>query len=123
MRTAILSLLLLLISNFTISAQWADYATGVITQLNSAIVTNYGSNVWVCGDGGVVRKSFDGANWFNVNYGLPSTQNMVTITSLDTSVALVASYLNNNTWVYKTTNGGYNLLQVFNQPNGYIHAI
>jgi photosystem II stability/assembly factor-like uncharacterized protein len=105
---------------------WAEQNSGVTATLTSISVTATFGAVWVCGYNGIVlRTNNNGTNWISVGAnGIPSNVQLINICAIDGNTALVAGYIGTtNTWVWKTTNGGTNWTQVFNQPNGFIDGI
>ncbi|MGA2669788.1 MAG: hypothetical protein ABSF32_12895, partial [Ignavibacteria bacterium] len=125
----IIYIFIFLALSFQIHSQWImELNSGVTTQLNSSsncITGSGGWNGWACGNNGVVIRGSTGSGaWINVSgNGLPSNVNFTNICSVDAQTAFVTGSLNSNTWVWKTTNGGSNWVQVFTQPNGFINAI
>lgn len=124
----ILTILFSIISfcnSFSQTQWWAEQNSGVSATLTSVSVPQYNS-VWVCGySGTVLRTTNNGTNWISVGAnGIPSNVQLINICAIDGNTALVAGYIGTtNTWVWKTTNGGANWTQVFNQPNGFIDGI
>ena len=128
MRTFVSSIILLAILLQTAYPQW-EMNSGVTTQLNSSsnsktVYYNHWAG-WACGvNGTVVRRMGLSYLWSNLSgNGIPTNVNLINICGVDSNIALVAGYLNSNTWVWKTTNRGQNWYQVFNQPNGKINAV
>jgi hypothetical protein len=101
-----------------------EIPTGISTQLNSVSNIN-GQYAWACGvNGTVIKTKNNGYNWLNVTgTGIPPATILINIYAIDTAVALTAGYVGSNTFVYKTTNGGINWVQVFTQANGFINAV
>jgi len=101
--------------------------SGVSSNLTSASIAGngYSLQAWVCGDGGVVLKTTNlGDNWLSTgNGGIPSSVNLVTISSKAIDTALTAGNNGSISYVYRTANGGTNWTQVFSQTNGHINAI
>lgn len=89
-------------------------------------INGYALCVWVCGTSGNVFKcnpwNFP-INWRTVNFGIPSTVTLVSMSALDSLLAIAAGYIGTTTYVYRTSNGGYNWTQVFTQTNGYINGV
>ncbi len=102
---------------------WDEIPTGVSVQLNS--VSNVSGQVaWACGVNGTVIKTVNnGYNWVNASGNIPNTITLVSISGVDGSTALVAGYIDTNTFVYRTSNGGVNWIIVFYQPGGFINAV
>ncbi len=128
MRIFVSSIILLILQLHTAFPQW-EMNSGVTTQLNSSsnsktVYYNHWAG-WACGvNGTVVRRISTSYLWSNVSgNGIPTNVNLINICGVDSNIALTAGYLNSNTWVWKTTNGGQNWYQVFNQPNGKINAV
>ena len=67
----------------TSSAQWTEQTSGVTTALQS--VSAVTDNVaWVCGVGGVVRRTTNGGTtWVNASGNLPATTDMYNIFGLN----------------------------------------
>lgn len=109
------------------SWMYVEQSSGVTSSLNSASMTGnfVPSQVWICGDNGVVLKSTNsGTNWINVSgNGIPNTVKLVNISCRAFDTALTAGNIGSNTFVYRTVNGGLNWTQVFTQTNGKINAI
>jgi hypothetical protein len=84
-----------------------------------------GVATWACGNNATIIKSTNsGDTWTNANQnGIPSNINLVNVHAVSALFALTAGYSGNNTYIYRTTNGGLAWQQVFNQPGGYINAI
>jgi photosystem II stability/assembly factor-like uncharacterized protein len=102
---------------------WTELNTGLTVKLNSASSFYY-SPVWVCGDSGkVVRSTNSGANWINVNSGLPSSYSLITINCLYSGKTFVSGFNGTNSAVWMTRNDGGNWTQVFNLPNDFINVI
>ncbi len=129
MKILVSSIIITLFLQTTYSQFATEMNSGITTELNSSsngkIIGYYNWQGWACGVNGVVIKSTTSSGqWLNVSgNGIPSNVTLYNICGLDGSVAFVAGHLNSNTWVWKTTNGGQNWFQVFNQPNGRINAV
>jgi hypothetical protein len=105
---------------------WIEQNSGVTTQLNSVCFTSSFYTAWCCGGGGTVLKLIgNGNNWSNKSgNGIPNTATLVNIACLnDTATALVAGFIGTTTYVWRTSNGGTNWVQVFSQANGFINSI
>lgn len=106
---------------------WSELNSGVTTPLTSvsAIYKNSKHVVWVCGNNGTVLKSINSGNDFsNVSgNGIPSNVQLVNIYAVSMFTALTAGNIGSTTYVYRTTNGGLNWVQVFSQSNGFINAV
>jgi hypothetical protein len=125
----IIYIIIFLILSYQVHSQMImELNSGVTTQLNSSSNCKPGYmdwRGWACGMNGVVIKGSTGSGaWINVSgNGLPSNVNFTNICAVDVQTAFVTGSLNSNTWVWRTTNGGSNWVQVFNQPNGFINAV
>jgi photosystem II stability/assembly factor-like uncharacterized protein len=102
--------------------------SGVTTELTSSSNGRIGEwywQGWACGVNGTIIKSIGSSSvWRNVSgNGVPSNVLLDNICGVDSSIAFVTGHLNANTWVWKTSNGGQNWIQVFNQSNGRINAV
>jgi hypothetical protein len=111
----------------TFSQEPAEVNSGVTTELTSSSNGRMGwyYQGWACGiNGTVIRSVHTVSQWRNVSGNeIPSNVALDNICGLDSNIAFVAGHLNANTWVWKTTNGGNNWIQVFSQPNGRINAV
>jgi photosystem II stability/assembly factor-like uncharacterized protein len=109
------------------SWMYVEQSSGVTSSLNSAsMFGNYQpSQVWICGDAGVVLKSSNqGSNWLNMSgNGIPANVNLVSISCKAIDTALTGGNIGTTAYVYRTVNGGLNWTQVFSQTNGKINAI
>ncbi|MCX7877937.1 MAG: hypothetical protein N2510_04755 [Ignavibacteria bacterium] len=115
---------LVVINLKTQPAFWDELVTGVTVQLNS--VSNINAvNAYACGNSGtVIKTTNNGYNWINVSGGgIPAAVNLVNIYAINPSEVLVAGYQGTSTFVYRTSNGGANWIQVFTQSNGFINAV
>jgi Secretion system C-terminal sorting domain len=122
-KSIIILLVFFSIFNFSYS-QWVELYSGVNSSLNSVSVSE--PNIrWICGDSGIVLKSSYGwpINFYIRNGGIPSNVKLTNIFAFDTALALTAGNIGNVTYVYRTSNGGYNWAQVFNQTNGSVNAV
>jgi photosystem II stability/assembly factor-like uncharacterized protein len=126
----VFKILVIIISCTDIYSQWSwtELNTGVSVQLNSASSLSVGwqnDPVWACGyNGTVIRSTNSGQNWQNVSgNGLPNNITLFNIFIIDANTALTAGNINAYTFVFKTTTGGSNWFQVFEQANGHINAI
>src|SRR3990172_4310525 len=108
---------------------WVEQTSGVtatLTSVSSIYGYSFFSTAWVCGYTGVVlRTTNSGTNWINKSgNGIPNTVSLINILGIDSSTALTAGYIGTTaTYVYKSTNGGNNWIQVFTQAAGFINAI
>jgi len=108
-----------------IGASWIDQSSGVNTSLNCVVSNSSNPNkpVWICGDNGVVLKSFDESNtWERAGGNIPANCNLQTICIAD-SVILTAGNIGNNTVVYRSFDYGKSWQSVFSQPGGRINSI
>ncbi|MCX7833792.1 MAG: T9SS type A sorting domain-containing protein [Ignavibacteria bacterium] len=106
---------------------WSECNSGVTTTLTSAWALLSSDAVWVCGYSGTVLKSTNfGFNWVNLTgNGIPTNVQLINICGVsgNKNIALTAGYLGSDTWVWRTTNGGINWVQVFYQASGFINSI
>lgn len=121
--TVIIFLFFGIYSNLFSQIFWDEIPTGISVQLNC--VSNVSGQVaWACGQNGtVIRTSNYGYNWVNSSGNLPNTITLVSISAVDASTALAAGYIDTNTFVYRSSNGGVNWTLVFNQQGGYINTV
>ena len=122
-----LILLYLLLQTAHAQSPW-EMNSGITTELTSSsncIIPYWYGQGWACGiNGTVVRSTRTTNQWLNVSgNGISSNVTLDNICGLDSNIAFVAGHLNANTWVWKTTNGGNNWIQVFTQPNGRVNAV
>src|SRR4030095_10857743 len=125
MKIYLLLILFTVILNFHLSSQvfWDEPSTGVSVSLNSVSNVN-GQIAWACGNNRTLIKTINnGYLWTSAAIGIPANATLVNIYALDGSIAFTAGYIGTNTFVYRTTNGGTNWVQVFTQTNGFINAI
>lgn len=80
--------------------------------------------VWAAGNAGTVRKTTDGGSTWTDGNPNPGVINglIYTIDALDANTAWCTTSPA-STYIYKTTNGGTNWTQVFEQAGGFINAI
>jgi hypothetical protein len=128
MKTFAFSIILLAILSKYTCSQFEELNSGVTSELTSSsncLSGNHYFQGWACGVNGVVIRSTGASSiWLNLSgHGIPTDVSLDNICGLDSNNAIVCGHLNSNTWVWKTTNGGQNWLQVFNQPNGRINAV
>jgi len=126
MKKIILLFFAILFSGILSAQPWSEQTSGVTTTLKSVwCVDNI--NVWVCGYSGTVLKTTNaGINWINqTGNGIPTNVQLINICGFPSGStnALVAGYVGSDTWVWKTSNGGANWIQVFSQPGGFINAV
>ena len=121
------SAILFFVINISLSQQyWIEQNSGVTVQLTSVSKPQSFTNAgWICGYSGTVLRTTNwGQVWENVSgNGIPNTVSLINIFGIDASTALTAGYQGSDTWVWKTSNGGTNWVQVFSQPGGFINAI
>ena len=128
MKSFVSCLILLILLSQTSYPQF-ELNSGVTTELTSSSngrIYNWYFQGWACGiNGTVIRSTINtSSQWINVSgNGIPPNVELNNICGVDSNIAFVAGYLNANTWVWKTTNGGQNWVQVFTQPNGRINAV
>lgn len=125
MNKIYLSVIIILYNNFAYSQGfWTEVNSGVTSPLYCASNIN-GLIAWVCGGNGVVLKTSNtGYNWQSVGgSGIPSNATLINIFGLSDQIALTSGFVGNNTFMYRTSNGGANWTPVFTQPNGYINAV
>jgi hypothetical protein len=130
MRKKIFIIINLFVLSFNIYSDVFECNSGITTELTSAsnsMLTN-GWMGWACGINGVVVKSSVNppyaALWTNLTgHGIPTSVNLNNICAVSNQIAFVCGSQGTNTYLYKTTNGGTNFVQVFTQPNGYFNAV
>jgi len=126
MKTTTILLVIILITNLYPQGGWIEQSSGVTVQLTSVSCLGiYDINAWICGySGTVLRTTNRGVNWLNVSgNGIPATVSLTNIIGFDANTALTTGNISSNTYVYRTTNGGSNWVQVFFQAGGFINAI
>lgn len=112
--------------NYEYRITWNEQVSGVNTSLNCISTDQINPvPVYACGINGVVLKSTNfGINWINVGInGIPPNIELHTISSITPNIAVTAGKIGNNTYVYRTDNGGLNWNLVFSQTEGKINAI
>lgn len=113
-------------------SQYTDFQspfTGRLTSGDFAVptfTTGFSSQAWICGDSGTVMKLY--ANCFPpcfrmVDGDMPAAVMLGALGSVDTNTAVTAGVVGSNAFVYRTSNGGTNWIQVFSQPGGRINGI
>jgi hypothetical protein len=119
--------LFLLLPCRSFAQYFTEQNSGVTVQLTSASASLYNTSTvgWICGYSGTVLKTTSwGFSWVNVsNNGIPNNVNLVNIFGIDANSAITLGYQGANSWVWKTTNGGGNWLQVFSQQGVLINSI
>jgi photosystem II stability/assembly factor-like uncharacterized protein len=102
---------------------WTAQTSGVTGTLYSVKAVN-DQVAWVCGAAATVRRTTDGgATWTNANPN-PGVINgdVYNIEALDANTAWCTTSPS-ATYIYKTTNGGTNWVQVYTVAGGFINAI
>jgi hypothetical protein len=113
----------LIFSNFLFSQTWTELSSGTTNSLYSVSAVN-DHNVWVCGAAGTVLRSVNGTSWQSVGSApILNTLALYNICGIDSMTALVTGSSSTATFVYRTSNGGANWIQVFTQTGGFIDAI
>jgi hypothetical protein len=103
------------------SGQWSEQVSGVTTILHSVSAVN-NDIVWICGNAGIIlRTTNGGSNWLITDSPNPALT-FYNICGIDANTALVTGS-DADTYVYKTTNGGAEWMEVFTQSGGFINAI
>lgn len=103
---------------------WVLQTSGTAQTLYSVEAVNE-SICWAAGANGTVRRTTDGgATWLNGNPN-PGiiTGNIKNIEAIDANNAWVTTSPGIMTYIYLTTNGGNNWIQVYSQNGGYINGI
>lgn len=118
-----LTFLVLMILFHQVSSQWIEQTSGITTTLTSVSAVD-GNTAWACGYSGVVLRTTDGGiNWSNVaGLPIPSALNLYCIFGIDENTALVSGS-STASFVYKTSNGGVNWVQVFTETGGFVNTI
>lgn len=112
-------------ANSVCDYSWGPQISGTTSNLLSvsAVSNQIG---WAAGDGATVRKTSNGGSaWSNGNSN-PGIINgdIYNIYAWSANDALcTTSPTPTSTFIYKTTNGGTNWIQVYSQTNGFINAI
>ena len=103
---------------------WEERVVGVSVSLNCVSNIN-GLTAWICGDSSTVIKTTNyGYNWINISYnGIPLNTKLVSITGINSNIALVAGFKNDTAYLYRTSNGGNNWIKVIAEKNGYFNSI
>lgn len=121
MKTALTLLILALLTSASV-AQWVEQYLPVTATLYSVSAVD-NSTVWICGSNGVVLRTVNGGN----NWQLTSAPNvnidLYNIWGADASTAFVTGSSSTHTYVYKTISAGSSWTQVFSQAGGFINAI
>src|ERR1041384_4465104 len=117
MNKLLILISILLISYSNIYSQWVEQTSGVSRRLNDI---NGQPNLayWICGDSGTVLKSTDhGTTWNNLSgHGIPNNVNLTGIYELYTSErAVTCGNSNNSSFIFLTSNGGNNWIQIFSE--------
>ncbi len=124
---------ILFLNIFSIQAQtgnncsytWTNQTSGT-TNLFYSVKAVSGQVCWAAGSNGTVRRTTDGGNtWLNGN---PNTGvingDILFIEALDENNAWVTtSPPSSNTFIFRTTNGGINWVQVYTNSGGNINGI
>lgn len=120
----LLFLPIFLIGNILFSQTWTEQNSGLNTPFYSVSAAD-DHNVWACGASRtIVRTINGGTNWQSVGgVPIPGSLDLYNIFGIDSLTALVTGSSANATFVYRTTNGGANWIQVFTQNGGFIDAI
>ena len=110
-------------SNFLSAQTWTELTSGTTNSLYSVSAVN-DHNVWACGANGTVLRSVNGSTWQSVGSApISNTLALYNIFGIDSLTALVTGSSSTATYVYRTSNGGANWIQVFTQTGGFIDAI
>jgi photosystem II stability/assembly factor-like uncharacterized protein len=110
-------------SNILYSQTWTELTSNTTNSLYSVSAVD-DHNVWVCGASGTVLRSNNGTSWQSVGSApISNTLALYNIFGIDSLTALVTGSSSTATFVYRTSNGGANWIQVFTQSGGFIDAI
>ncbi|MFA7361980.1 MAG: T9SS type A sorting domain-containing protein [Candidatus Kapaibacterium sp.] len=117
----------LILCTSLVSAQWSQQNSNVTTELTSVYAVDK-NTAWVCGFGStILRTKNQGTNWQKVDgnglNGIPLNVSLESIAGIDSSTAIVPGVQSTNTWVWKTSNGGANWIEVFHQSNGFVNGV
>ena len=124
MKFLILTLYVLLLSLSVSYSDWVEQTSGISDDLNSVSAAD--ENVaWTCGNSGKILRTTDGGLiWENAaGSQIPASLDLYNIFGIDANNALVTGSDSNNTYVFKTINGGITWIQVFTQAGGFIDCI
>lgn len=113
----------LIFSNFLLAQTWTELTSGTTNALYSVSAAD-DHNIWACGAAGTVLRSINGTTWQSVSSApISNSLALYNIFGIDSLTALVTGSNSTATFVYRTSNGGANWIQVFTQPGGFIDAI
>ena len=119
----IITVSFLICSNFLSAQTWIELTSGTTNALYSVSAVN-DHRVWACGAAGTVLLSVNGTTWQSVGSApISGALDLYNIFGIDSLTALVTGSNSTATYVFRTSNGGTNWIQVFTQPGGFIDAI
>lgn len=122
-KILIISTACFIFSNILFSQTWTELTSGTTNSLYSVSAAN-DHNVWVCGAAGTVLRSINGTTWQSVGSSpISASLDLYNIFGIDSLTAMVTGSSSTATFVYRTSNGGANWVQVFTQAGGFIDAI
>lgn len=109
------------------AVNWTEQNSGINTRLNCVTSNSFSepNTAYACGVNGTVLKTTNsGANWISVGQNwIPGNVNLTSIAMFSSSVVITSGTASNETFVYRTFNGGENWSRVFAQENGDIKTI
>ncbi|MBS1515193.1 MAG: choice-of-anchor J domain-containing protein, partial [Bacteroidetes bacterium] len=96
---------------------WYEQTSGTTGALYSVSAPDI-NNVWIAGAAGKILRTTNGGTWTSVT--APDANAQYCIWGFDANNAITTSSSASATFVFRTTNGGTNWTQVFNQTGGFI---
>jgi len=102
---------------------WTEQTSGLTTALYSVSAIN--DNIaWTCGaQGKVLRTTDKGQTWVNVSGNIAVANPLYNIWGIDANNAIVIGDPSAGAYVWKTTNGGTNWVEVLSQTGGFLNAV
>ncbi len=109
-----LFVILLILTAFSVNAQWVVQTSGITANLYDVEFINRYTG-WACGRGGKILKTTNGGiNWMNIpNPSYIGGGNLISIFPVDSLYCYVSGGYN---IILKTTNGGVNWIEISNGP-------
>jgi len=102
---------------------WTEQTSGLTTALYS--VSAVDDNIaWTCGaQGKVLRTTDKGQTWVNVSGNIAVANPLYNIWGIDANNAVVIGDPSAGAYVWRTTNGGTNWVEVLSQTGGFLNAV